>query len=90
MRKPVVGVMGASANDALSAPEAARVKVLAEELGAAIATNSPRQASEMLIAKARQRAAGTPGDNCTLAIVKFVEIPVEAKRYTVERMSSAV
>ena len=29
--------MGASANDALSGPEAARVKVLAEELGAAIA-----------------------------------------------------
>jgi serine/threonine protein phosphatase PrpC len=60
------------------------------EFGAAVAANSPRQASEMLIAKARQRAAGTPGDNCTLAIVKFVEIPVETKRYTVERMSSAV
>ena len=37
MRKPVVGVMGASANDALSATEAQRVKALAEELGAAIA-----------------------------------------------------
>lgn len=37
MRKPVVGVMGASANDALSEAEAERVKSLAEELGAAIA-----------------------------------------------------
>ena len=37
MRKPVVGVMGASANDALSATEANRVKALAEALGAAIA-----------------------------------------------------
>lgn len=37
MRKPVIGVMGASANDALSAPEAKRLKGLAEELGAAIA-----------------------------------------------------
>ena len=37
MRKLVVGVMGASANDALSAAEANRVKTLAEELGAAIA-----------------------------------------------------
>lgn len=37
MRKPVVGVMGASANDALSTTEADRVRTLAEELGAAIA-----------------------------------------------------
>ena len=37
LRKRVVGVMGASANDALSATEANRLKGLAEELGAAIA-----------------------------------------------------
>ena len=37
MRKPVVGVMGASSNDALSSNEANRLKGLAEELGAAIA-----------------------------------------------------
>ena len=37
LRKPVVGVMGASANDALTAREAERVKSLAEGLGAAIA-----------------------------------------------------
>ena len=37
MRKPVIGVMGASANDALSPAEAVRLKGLAEELGAVIA-----------------------------------------------------
>ena len=37
MRKLIVGVMGASANDALSAAETNRVKALAEELGVAIA-----------------------------------------------------
>jgi uncharacterized protein (TIGR00725 family) len=37
LRKPVIGVMGASANDALSGAEAIRLKGLAEELGAAIA-----------------------------------------------------
>ncbi|HEX5020728.1 MAG TPA: hypothetical protein VFX54_08720 [Candidatus Binatia bacterium] len=37
MRKPVIGVMGASANDGLSAMEADRIKALAEKLGAAIA-----------------------------------------------------
>ena len=37
MRKPVVGVMGASANDGLSAAQADRAKRLAENLGIAIA-----------------------------------------------------
>lgn len=37
MRKPVVGVMGASNNDALSESEATRVSQLAESLGAALA-----------------------------------------------------
>ncbi|MGE5650511.1 PP2C family serine/threonine-protein phosphatase [Noviherbaspirillum sp. UKPF54] len=60
------------------------------ELGAAIAMNSPRQASEMLIAKARERAAGASGDNCTLAIVKFVEQPKEVKSYTAQKMRRAV
>ncbi|MBS1169859.1 MAG: serine/threonine-protein phosphatase [Burkholderiaceae bacterium] len=41
------------------------------ELGAAIAMNSPRQAAEMLIGKARERAHGQ-GDNCTLAVIKLV------------------
>lgn len=37
MGKPVIGVMGASANDALTAGEASRLRTLAEELGWAIA-----------------------------------------------------
>ena len=37
MGKPVVGVMGASENDALSESEKARLKQLAELLGAALA-----------------------------------------------------
>jgi uncharacterized protein (TIGR00725 family) len=37
MRKPVVGVMGASENDALTESEKTRVKELAENLGAALA-----------------------------------------------------
>lgn len=37
MRKPVVGVMGASENDALSETEKARLKELAERLGTALA-----------------------------------------------------
>jgi serine/threonine protein phosphatase PrpC len=45
------------------------------ELGAAIAMNSPRQASEMLINKARERAMGSSGDNCTLAVVKLIASP---------------
>lgn len=60
------------------------------ELGAAIAMNTPRQASEMLINKARQRAAGSSGDNCTLAIVKFTALPKEEKNYTVGKMRRAV
>lgn len=60
------------------------------ELGAAIAMNSPRQASEMLIRKARERAQGTVADNCTLAIVKLVTPPEEQRSYTVNRMKRAV
>lgn len=60
------------------------------ELGVALAMNSPRQAAEMLIAKARERAAGSSADNCTLAIVKLVEPPKQQKSYTVEKMRRAV
>lgn len=59
------------------------------ELGAALAMNSPRQASEMLIGKARERAAGTAADNCTMAIVKLVDPPIEAKNYSVGKMRRA-
>jgi serine/threonine protein phosphatase PrpC len=60
------------------------------ELGAAIAMNSPRQASEMLISKARERATGTAADNCTLVIVKLIEPPQEAKGYTIGKIKRAV
>lgn len=60
------------------------------ELGAAIAMNTPRQASEFLITKVRERAAGTTADNCTLAIIKLVEPPKEVKGYTVSKMKRAV
>jgi serine/threonine protein phosphatase PrpC len=60
------------------------------ELGAAIAMNPARQASEMLINKARERAAGSTADNCTMVIVKLVRPPEEAKDYTVKKMRRAV
>ncbi|MGZ5790427.1 MAG: PP2C family protein-serine/threonine phosphatase [Burkholderiaceae bacterium] len=60
------------------------------ELGAVIAMNAPRQASEMLIKKARERAEGTTADNCTLAIVKLIAPPKEIKNYTVQKMRRAV
>ena len=60
------------------------------ELGAAVAMGSPREASEMLIKKTRERSAGTNADNCTLAIVKLVPLPKETKDYKVEKMRRAV
>jgi serine/threonine protein phosphatase PrpC len=60
------------------------------EFGAAIAMNSPRLASEMLISKARERSYGSTADNCTLAIVKLVAPPEEVKDYTAKKMRRAV
>jgi serine/threonine protein phosphatase PrpC len=60
------------------------------ELGAAVAVHSPRQASEMLIAKARERTAKENADNCTLAIVKLAPPQPEAKNYAVGKMRRAV
>lgn len=45
-----------------------------DEMARMVAENSARQACELLIDKARQRAKGG-GDNLSLAIVKFVEAP---------------
>lgn len=59
------------------------------EFGAAVAVQTPRQASEMLIQKARARAGGA-GDNCSLAILKLVELPKEARSYNVGKMRRAV
>jgi serine/threonine protein phosphatase PrpC len=59
------------------------------ELSVAVAANTPRQASELLIRKARERARGH-GDNCTFAIVKLVKPPAEQKTYVVEKMRRAI
>jgi serine/threonine protein phosphatase PrpC len=59
------------------------------ELGAVTSKATPRQASEMLINKAIERAQGK-GDNCTMAIIKFVKLPKEAKTYTIQKMGRAV
>ncbi len=60
------------------------------ELGAAIAMQKPRDAAEMLINKARSRAAGKAADNCTFAIVKLIALPKEEQNYTVKKMRRAV
>jgi serine/threonine protein phosphatase PrpC len=59
------------------------------ELGAVTSKNTPRQASEMLINKAGERAQGK-GGNCTMAIVKLVKPPKEAANYTVQKMGRAI
>ena len=59
------------------------------ELAAAVARNSPRQAAERLVAKAAERAQGK-GDNCSMAIIKLVEVPQEAPTYIVQKMRRAV
>jgi serine/threonine protein phosphatase PrpC len=60
------------------------------ELGAAIGMRSPRETSEMLIAKARERSAGTRADNCSLALVRLVAREPEKKDYKVQAMRRAV
>lgn len=59
------------------------------ELAAALARGTPRQAAEMLINKAIERAKGQ-GDNCSMAIIKLVAPPKEAPTYTVQKMGKAV
>lgn len=59
------------------------------ELAVAVAAHVPRQACEMLINKARERAAGR-GDNCTLAVIKLTEHADGPKTYTAQKMHRAV
>jgi serine/threonine protein phosphatase PrpC len=59
------------------------------ELAAVVARNSPRQAAELLINKALERAAGK-GDNCSMAIVKLIKPPREVPNYVVQKMGRAV
>ncbi|SHM34290.1 Serine/threonine protein phosphatase PrpC [Duganella sacchari] len=60
-----------------------------EELAAAVARNTPRQAAERLIGKAGERAQGK-GDNCSMAIIKLVAPLPQAPAYTVQQMRRAV
>jgi PPM family protein phosphatase len=59
------------------------------ELSVAVAANTPRQASELLIKKARERAR-SQGDNCSFAVVKLVVPIEEPKNYVAEKMKRAV
>ncbi|MES2831197.1 MAG: protein phosphatase 2C domain-containing protein [Pseudomonadota bacterium] len=60
------------------------------EAGAAIAVNSPRDAAQMLIHRARERTTDKNGDNCTLGIVKLVATSAPAPQYRVDKLNSAV
>lgn len=60
------------------------------ELGAAVGMRSPREASEMMIAKARERSAGRRADNCSLALVRLVAPPPEKKDYKAQGIRRAV
>ncbi len=59
------------------------------ELSVAIGASSPRQASELLIRKARERA-NSSGDNVSFAIVKLVTPPTEQKNYIAEKMTRVI
>ena len=59
------------------------------ELGAATSRATPRQASEMLIDKAAERAQGK-GGNCSMAILKLVRPPQDAGQTTVQKLKRAV
>jgi len=59
------------------------------ELAAVVSKKAPREASELLINKARERAQGK-GDNCSMAIIKLVRPPKEEQNYTVQKLRKAV
>jgi PPM family protein phosphatase len=59
------------------------------ELATVMARNTPRQASELLISKAGERAQGK-GDNCSMAILRLVKPPKELPDYKVQRMGRAI
>lgn len=59
------------------------------ELATVLVRKTPREASEMLINKARERAKGA-ADNCSMAILKLAPQAKEAPGYTVEQLRKAV
>ncbi|MDB5796817.1 MAG: serine/threonine-protein phosphatase [Paucimonas sp.] len=60
------------------------------ELGAAIAMNSAREASELLVRKTRERSQGSGADNCTLAVVKLLPPEPQKKAFSAEKMKRAI
>jgi uncharacterized protein (TIGR00725 family) len=82
MRKPVIGVMGASANDALGAAEASRLRGLAETLGWAIAKancilmTGATTGLPNLVAQAFRKQGGfalgiSPAENCAEHVTRY-------------------
>jgi len=82
MRKPVIGVMGASANDALSAADASRLRGLAETLGSAIAkancilVTGATTGLPDLVAQAFRKQGGfalgiSPAENCAEHVTRY-------------------
>jgi serine/threonine protein phosphatase PrpC len=59
------------------------------ELGAATSRTTPRQASEMLINKANERAEGK-GGNCSMAILKLVRPTLDAADNPPDKLKRAV
>ncbi|UGQ44899.1 PP2C family protein-serine/threonine phosphatase [Massilia endophytica] len=59
------------------------------ELATVVARKTPREAAELLINKAGERAQGK-GDNCTMAIVKLAALPKEVPTYTVQKLRKAI
>ena len=59
-----------------------------EEMGELLDTLAPRQAAEALIERSRERAKGR-GDNCSVAILKIVEVESPKKKPAFPRPSAA-
>ncbi|WMW82346.1 protein phosphatase 2C domain-containing protein [Undibacterium cyanobacteriorum] len=59
------------------------------ELSVAVGASTPRQASELMIRKARERA-NSHGDNISFAIVKLSPQPIEQKTYVAEKMTRVI
>jgi serine/threonine protein phosphatase PrpC len=60
-----------------------------EELAAAVARNTPRQAAERLIGKAAERAQGK-GDNCSMVIIKLLAPPQDSPAGVAQKLRRAV
>lgn len=82
MRKPVIGVMGASANDALVVGEVSRLRTLADDLGSAIAkadcilVTGATTGLPDLVAKALRKQGGfalgiSPAENCAEHVTRY-------------------